>query len=212
MHSETTEQAKSDKPPNNKVARLIESYNLGEAFGDRLEQLWTADGDERMSLRDLADLVNERLLEAAMSDSGMRPIEGEVKNIYHLLTDDGVSSGNRTEARQRLEHNGVDTDKLECDFITYQAIRSYLQEYRGATYEQETETARAQDVLQTVQRLQSRTQSVTAKNIDQLDSTDELSIGDHRVFVSVDVLCGDCNTQYELSELISSGGCECSPE
>lgn len=212
MPSETTEHGTPDKQPNNKVARLIDSYNLGEEFGDRLEQLWTADGDQRMSLRDLADLVNERLLEAAMSNSGMRPIEGEVENIYRLLADEEVSSGNKTEARQRLEHNGVDTDELERDFITYQAVRSYLQEYRGATYEQESETTRAEDVLQTIQRLQSRTQSVTEKNIDQLDSTNELSIGDHRVFVNVDVLCGDCNTQYELSELISSGGCECNSD
>jgi hypothetical protein len=34
----------------------------------------------------------------------------------------------RTEASARLEPNGVDVDHLERDFVTYQAIRSYLTE------------------------------------------------------------------------------------
>lgn len=198
-----------DKPSNNKVARLIDNYDLGEEFGDRLQRLWTADGDHRMSLRDLAGLFNERVLEAAMTNAGMRPIDGEIENLYRLLTADEVSSGNRTEARQRLEENGIDTDELESDFVSYQAVRSYLQEYRDATYDRDRGPDRPEKAVQTIHRLQSRTQSVTEKTLNQLDSADDISVGDYRVFVSVNILCGDCNTQYGLNELISSGGCEC---
>jgi len=212
MPSEPVNHGEADEPPNSKVARLLDSYELGEALGDRLQQLWTAEGDCRMSLRDLADLFNERVLEAAMTDAGMRPIDGEVENLYRLLTDSEVSSGNRTEARRELEQNGIDTEELERDFVTYQAIRSYLQDYRGATYQQESDTDRAEDVIQTLQRLQSRTRLVAEKNISQLESAGELSVGESRVSVNLSVFCTDCNTQYDLRELIEAGSCECDRE
>ncbi|MFC6771661.1 rod-determining factor RdfA, partial [Halorubrum pallidum] len=50
--------------PNSKVARVIEAYDLA-GLGAQLERQWTgADGD-RTSLRDLADVFNRRVLEAA---------------------------------------------------------------------------------------------------------------------------------------------------
>jgi hypothetical protein len=212
MPSEPVDHADTDKLPNSKVARLLDSYDLGDAFGDRLQRLWTAEGDHRMSLRDLADLLNERVLEAAMIDAGMRPIDGEVENFYRLLTDSEVSSGNRTEAKRELEQNGIDTEGLERDFVTYQAIRSYLQDYRGVTYQQQNDTGRAQDAIQTLQRLQSRTRSVSERNISQLESAGELSVGESRVSVNLSVFCTDCNTQYELRELVEAGSCECDEE
>jgi hypothetical protein len=36
------------------------------------------------------------------------------------------------------KRDGVDVDKLESDFVTYQAIRSYLRDYRNAEYTPET--------------------------------------------------------------------------
>jgi predicted transcriptional regulator len=195
-----------------KVARLIDVYGLGEQFGDRLEDLWTADGDERESLRSLADRFNKRLLATAIEDVGMSVVEGEVDNLYRLLTSNDVSSGNRTEARRRLEQNGIDIEQLERDFVTYQAIRSYLKEYRGATYDRGSDTTRVESVIETIQRLKSRTRSVAERSLDQLRRTNRLSLGEYRVFVDVSVLCEDCNSQYEVVELLQAGSCECQSE
>ena len=195
-----------------KVARLIDVYGLGEQFGDRLEDLWTADGDERESLRSLADRFNKRLLATAIEDVGMSVVEGEVDNLYRLLTSSDVSSGNRTEARRRLEQNGIDIEQLERDFVTYQAIRSYLKEYRGATYDRGSDTTRVESVIETIQRLKSRTRSVAERSLDQLRRTNRLSLGEYRVFVDVSVLCEDCNSQYEVVELLQAGSCECQSE
>jgi hypothetical protein len=192
-----------------KVARLLEVYGLGEEYGDRLEQLWTADGEQRESLRALADRFNERLLESAMDDAGMSAVEGEVSNLYRLLTADDVSSGNRIEARRRLEQQGIDIEQLERDFVTYQAIRSYLKEYRDATYEHKSPRDRVETVVQTIQRLRSRTQSVAERSLDQLTNTDQLSLGEFRIFVDISVLCEDCDTQYGLVELLQEGSCDC---
>lgn len=41
-----------------KVSRVIDEYDL-DGFGDELERLWTATGDERKSLRELAETCNK---------------------------------------------------------------------------------------------------------------------------------------------------------
>jgi predicted transcriptional regulator len=197
---------------NSKVARLINRYGFGEELGERLEELWTADGNKQESLRSLADRFNRRLLESAINEEGMSVVEGEVDNLYRLLTNDGVSSGNRTEARRRLKQNGVDIEQLEQDFVTYQAIRSYLKEYRGATYERNSSTTRVEKIVETIQRLKSRTRSVADNSLDQRKKSGKISIGEHRLFVEITVLCEDCNTQYGLVELLKNGSCDCETE
>lgn len=207
-----TDDVNSEGKADNKVARLLEEYGLGSDFGDRLEELWTAEGSERESLRTLADRFNERLLESAMADAGMSTVDGEVANMYRLLTADDVSSGNRTEARRRLAENGIDVEQLERDFVTYQAIRSYLKDYRGAEYESGSETTRTDSVIETIQRLKSRTRSVAEKNLEQLRETGRITLGEFRLFIDISVLCEECDTQYEFVELIKRGGCECESE
>jgi hypothetical protein len=200
---------KSAPRPSNKVARLIEAYDLGEELGDRLEDSWTSDGNERMSLRDLADLFNRRLLSEAMEQAGMSTVDGEVANFYRLLTDAEVSSGKRTEAVARLKRNAVDVDQLQRDFVTYQAIRSYLQEYRDATYEQADDADPVDSAIETIQRLRARIRSVTDGTLERLRDTGRISLGSFRLFVDVDVLCEDCGVQYSVMELLDRGGCEC---
>lgn len=198
-----------DGAVDSKVARLIEAYGLGEAFGARLEALWTAEDERRESLRSLADRFNRRLLDAAMAEAGRSPVDGEVENMYRLLTGEDVSSGNRTEARSRLERAGVDIDRLERDFVSYQAIRSYLTEYRDAAYEREDDPATVSDAIETIQRLESRLRAVTEKRLGRLAESDRLTIGDFRLFIDVSVLCEDCDTQYGIVELLQRGGCDC---
>ena len=202
---------RGDTRPSSKVARLIEEYDLGPSLGDELEARWTSDGDDRLSLRDLAALFNRRLLEAAMSDAGMASVDGDVENLYRLLTADDVSSGMRTEARARLERNGVDVDQLERDFVTYQAIRSYLKDYRGAEYEDISDADRIENVTNTIQRLRSRLRSVVEGSLDQLRTTGRLTLGEFRLLVDVDVLCEDCGAQYDVFDLLEQGGCDCEP-
>ncbi|WP_251344298.1 rod-determining factor RdfA [Haloplanus halophilus] len=199
----------ADGRPSSKVARLIDAYGFDEAFGDELEALWTADGPQRRSLRDLADTFNRRLLESVLSDAGMSTVDGEVDNLYRLLTADDVSSGMRMEARARLERNGVDVDDLESDFVTYQAIRSYLTSYRDAEYEGTSDEDRVENVVDTIQRLRSRLDSVVQGSLDRLRSTEQLTLGEFRLFVDVDVLCEECGAQYGVVELLERGGCDC---
>lgn len=205
----TSDNDDADGTTKTKVGRLLEGYDLGAEYGEQLEAAWTEDGSARKSLRDLAEEFNRRLVAAAMADADMSTLDGEVDNIFRLLTQDDVTAGTRTEVRSRLERNGVDVDQLERDFVTYQAIRSYLQNERGAEYEQTSDADRLERTSDSIERLRSRLSSVCETNLEQLRDTDRITLDEFRLFVSVDVLCEGCGSQYTVAELLERGGCDC---
>jgi hypothetical protein len=198
----------TDNRPSSKVARLITEYNL-DGLGDELEARWTGDGVERTSLRDLADYFNERLLEQTLIDAGMNALESDVSTMYQNLTDDEVSTGVRTDTRSRLEQNGIDADELESDFVSYQAIRSYLTEYRDAEYRQLSDEEKVEKDLQSIQRLMTRTLSVTEERIEKLRETGRVDVEEFEVLLDVQVLCQECGEQYSVSEFLEKRGCSC---
>ena len=187
--------------------RLIEAYGL-DGLGAELEQRWTAEGEDRWSLRDLADEFNRQLLEAALATADVRTLDGEPANVHRLLTDDEVSDADRTRTRRRLERDGVDVDTLLEDFVTYQAVRTYLREYRGAEYA-DADGDRLATERENLQRLQGRTESVTEGKIDQLRRSGDLEVGSVRTLVEVAVVCEDCGARYEVSTLLDRGHCDC---
>ncbi|MDS0295104.1 rod-determining factor RdfA [Halogeometricum luteum] len=209
MSSEENETAKRGR--RSKVRRLIDEYGL-DGEGERLENLWTAGRDDRLSLRELADDFNRRLLRAVMVDAGMNPLDGEVANTYRLLTDDDVSSGMRTQAKQTLEREDIDIDDLQKNFVSHQAIHTYLTKYRGVKRDEQTDEDRVQKGLDTIQRLRSRTAAVSENIVENLANTDRIQIGEFEVLVDVRVFCRDCGTQYDVQDLLEAGHCECGGE
>ncbi|ERG96883.1 rod-determining factor RdfA [Haloquadratum walsbyi] len=202
--------SENDNKPASKVARLIEKYEL-EGLGADLETRWTGDGSERMSLRDLATFFNQQLLRQALmtADNSTGAVDNTVETIYTRLTSDAVSSGVRTDTRSRLEQRGVNVDVLESDFVTYQAIRSYLKDWRGAEYQTISDEAKIKKDLESIQRLMSRTTSVTEERIEKLRETDRISLDEFEVLLDVQVLCQTCGDQHSVTELLEQGGCPC---
>lgn len=194
-----------------KVSRLIEEYDL-HGLGAELEQLWTADEDRR-SLRDLAENFNQELLSRALEEANVQPLDGELQNTYRLLTDDEVSSAESTRITRRLERDGVDVDTLLSDFVTYQAIRTYLKDHRGAEYTpNETDPLKREQT--NFQKLRGRMVSVTEGKLEQLreSANDRFTLGEFRTLVDIQIICEDCNTQFEVLELLERGGCHCREE
>jgi hypothetical protein len=189
-----------------KVARLINEYDL-QGLGAKLEQLWTAEED-RKSLRTLAGYFNQQLLQRALEEANIQYLDGETKNTYRLLTDDEVSSAESTRVQRRLERDGIDVDALESDFVTYQAIRSYLKDNRGAEYTP-VETDPLEREATNIQKLRGRMVSVTEGKLEQLRNSDELTLGEFRTLANIRVVCEDCNTQFDVLNLLSRGGCNC---
>jgi hypothetical protein len=191
-----------------KVAKLIEEYGL-DGLGEEMAQRWTAEND-RLSLRDLTDHFNQAVLETALESSGAKMLDGEVENTYRLLTDEDVGEADRTRARRRLERDGVDVEDLLDDFVSYQAIRTFLTKHQGAEYTPD-ETDPLERETNNVQQLRGRVDSVTEGKLEQLRDSGELTLGEFRTLVDVRVVCEDCNTQYDVVELLGRGGCDCDP-
>lgn len=195
-------------PTNSKVGRVIDAYDL-DGFGADLEARWTGEGGERTSLRDLADLVNRRLLRRAMERAGTSPLDTDVEAKYEVLADDGTSRGVRTQVRRDLQRQGVDVDALEDDFVTHQAVHTYLTKYRGAEHTTDADADQVRSARNTIQRLRNRTLAVVENSLDRLRRTGRLATGDLEVLVDVRVTCTDCDRQYDVGTLLSEGRCEC---
>mgnify|MGYP000011615715 CR=1 FL=1 len=195
-------------PPRNKVARLLSEYDIDE-MGDTLVEKWTAESPDRLSLRDLADLFNKRLLECRLAGTDRTVLDQDVERIYELLTADDVSAGVRTETVTDLEQSGVDVEALERDFVTYQAIRSYLTEWRGVEYESHSAAVKRKKDLESIQRLLSRTRTVTEERVENLRATDRLAVEDFDVILNLQVLCRNCGAQHHVGDFFENGGCDC---
>ena len=198
----------SDGGRRGKVVGLIEKRDLDD-IGDRLEARWTAEGDDRMSLRDLADDFNRTLLRTAMEEAGMRPFDGDTENVYRLLTGDDVSGADQIRTERRLDREGVDVDRLQDEFVTYQAIRTYLTDHRGATYSGDSED-QLTSKKEHIQRLQERLRTVTDSKLEQLHRNGDVELESFRTLIDVTVLCNECGTQYDVETLLGNGGCDCS--
>ncbi|WP_458209221.1 rod-determining factor RdfA [Haladaptatus sp. NG-SE-30] len=193
-----------------KVGRLIEEYDL-TGLGETLESYWTGESEERYSLRQLAEFFNQELLRAVLNREDVSTLEGEVQNTYHLLTDDDISSGVRIETRSSLTRQGVDVDRLERDFVSHQAIHTYLTKYRDASHESNASerTSQLEKGSETIRRLQNRTAAVTETTLENLRNTDRIDLGEFDVFVETRVVCRSCNQSYSVESLLESGGCDC---
>lgn len=195
-----------------KVQRVINEYEL-DTLGDTLEAYWIGDGEDQYSLRQLADMFNQEVLRSALTNVGVSTLDGEVENTYRLLTSDEVSSGIRTETENSLEREGLDITKLKRDFVSHQAIHTYLTKYRSVDYPSEEEaTTRLEKDTETIQRLRSRTTAVTETTLENLKKSDELTLGDFELFVDMRVSCNTCGRSYSVDDLLQNGGCDCQTE
>lgn len=192
-----------------KVARVIRDYELN-GMGDELVANWTENGDDQSSLRELAVHLNQTVLRAAMETAGMSPLDGEVENIYRLLTDGETSAGSQVEAETALSREGVAVDELEQDFVSHQAIHTYLTKYRDVEWRSQTDDEdRVAKTVGVVQRLQSRLTTVSERSLRKLRDAGRISLGDFDVLVDVRVFCEDCGTQRDIVDLLTEGGCGC---
>lgn len=184
---------------NSKVSRVIDTYGLN-GLGDELVERWIDEGE---SLRSLADEFNRRVLVGAMRDAGLNPIEGEVENTYRLLTGDDISSGVRTEARRSLERDGIDVESVKRDFVSHQAVHTYLTKHRGVS--KDTEPEDSAETLEknqrTIQQLKGRTRAVTTNIIENLRDTGRLDIDEFDVIVDVRVIETDTGETHDVADL-----------
>lgn len=193
-----------------KLKQVIDKYDF-DGLGEQIEDYWLADTGDRYSLRELAEYVNHYLLRRSMHDAGMDPLNGEIENTYRLLTADDVSTGVRTQTRRRLERAGVDVDQLEVDFVSRQAVHTYLTKDRGVNYSSNVDD-RITKQTATIQGLKRRLTATVQSKLEWLQNVEDISLGEFEVLLDVSVLCKDCGAQYQIDEFLERRTCECTQE
>ena len=177
---------------------MIRKYGL-DGIGVTLETAWTGENGERTSLRHLADEFNEAVLEAVLRDSDTSSHSVDVPSAYELLCGDTRSSS--TRARRRLEREGINVDEPSEDFVTHQAVHTYLTQVRGASLPVADEDAAARKA-ETIEKLQRRTLAVAESAISSLANADQLDRGDYDVLVDARTVCPRCGTYIPVRKLL----------
>jgi hypothetical protein len=191
-----------------KVVRVIDEYGL-DGKGAELEAAWTGEVGERKSLRDIADDFNEAVLEAALKDAGVSPISFKVTGTYESLQEDAEPDA--TRVRRRLEREGVNPDAVSRDFVTHQAIHTYLTKDRKASIPEGDENAIERKV-ETIEKLEGRVAAVTESAVAELAAADKLDGDDYAVIIDVRVVCPNCGSGQAVGDLFQRGGCDCSAD
>lgn len=187
-----------------KVDKVIEKRDL-VGLDEELRRRRTED---EASLRDLEAYFNKRVLADELRTQRVETLQGEVENTYRLLTSDDVTTGARTEALDRLERSGVDTDALLSEFVSYQTMRSHLRDCLQIDTSRESTIDRS-DAEDTVFSLVSRTESVIDQTLSRLRSAAELRTGELDLAINVRVACEECGREYPVSQLLDRGHCAC---
>lgn len=191
-----------------KVARVIDEYGL-DGKGAEFEAAWTRESGQRTSLRDLADELNEAALEAALREAGVSTLGFEVTGTYESLQ--AGSGPDATRARRRLEREGVDPDAIARDFVTHQAIHTYLTKERGASLPEDDGDPVSRRV-DTIEKLEGRVTAVTESAVSELASAAELDRDDYDVLVDVRAVCPNCGSDHVVGTLLRNGGCDCTAD
>lgn len=126
--------------------------------------------------------------------------------IHRVLTDETISTGMRNQARRRLKRTNVDIESIRQDFVSRQAIHTFLTKKRNAEY---TPEDAPQSSIKTVQKLTERTKRIVESKVGQFQRNRGLDIGNFHVFVVVRIMWEECGNQYKLPDLFERNSCDC---
>jgi len=189
---------------NYKVGRVLEEYDLTELDADLVE-MWLGEvSDKSYSLRELSEHINKHLLRTAMERAGIDPLDGEIEETYQLLRVDDISDEVRQKVVHRLKREGVNVEELEEDFVTHQAVHTYLTKFRGGDPE-----ARESTEPQTGEDLLDELSDIAAEALELARERGEIEIDDFHLDIELRVYCDECAKTYSLEELFDDGGCRC---
>jgi len=186
-----------------KIGRAVEKYDVG-----RLDERLLDRREAGASLRELEDVVNRAILRVALRTAD-RDIVGDVDSFYERLTDDEVSAGQRTEAREWLTQAGIDPAELTGDFVSYQTVRTHLRECLGVDTDRRS-TLSVADAKGTVEWARARSEGIVKRTIERLDRTPDFDGDTVEVGTVIRVTCTECGKSYPVETFLDRGGCTCS--
>ena len=201
-------EAAATRPCSCKVEVVTAEFDL-DGIHEEMCREWA--DDDGKSVRELADMFNKRVLRTAFRRADKLPIDGEIDNLYRVLTDDDTDPGSRTRAREQLRQDDIPIADVEDRFVSHQTLYRHLVNCLDRAHEppEKTDEERIEEWRSRLMALQSRTTSVTERGIDQLSNNGAVDIGSFDVLLEVNVMCEDCGGFYTVGEFLDAEACDC---
>ncbi|MFQ3320494.1 MAG: hypothetical protein ACI80F_002577 [Natronomonas sp.] len=196
-----------------KVGRGIERYELENLNSELLHRRQ----DDGMSLRDLADYVNQRILAAALTAAGVdvtTTLYGAVSSddaltaLYETLANDDTPAEREARVRTRLTQRGIDVEAVEADWVTHTTVRTHLRKCLGTTTRRAT-TITPDDARDTIEWSRTRCANVAGQTFERLRNADIVSTGSLDITVTIQITCTSCGETYRPNQLLTSRECAC---
>lgn len=192
-----------------KVGRVLRRYEL-EHLDSELERQWTGQNGESSSLRELSRQLNRSVLQSALTEAGVVPLDGEAENLRQLLVSAETEGSRRIEAKRRLESDGVDVDGVLADFVSHQTVHNHLRNCQGVSIsDTSSDEKRLSRAKSTIFGLQNRTEVVTEKTLAELGANGLVSPQEFDVIVDVQAICEACGRPNDITTLLATGTCPC---
>lgn len=117
------------------------------------------------------------------------------------------------ETINRLSERGIDIERLGSEFVSRQALHTYLTKARGVSYpEEHSEEKRLEKWIRSIQRLKSRASAVAERALEEFHGAGRVADGNVQVSVLVRAQCQNCGRQYPFVEFVRNGTCECAEQ
>lgn len=196
-----------------KIGRDIDRYDLSGLN----EELQYRRNEEDASLRDLAEHVNKRILEAVLNDTrtdltnvayGAVSETDALDAVYETLASDDTPADREARVRKRFEQAGVDIEEIESHWVTHPTVRTHLNECLDIDTAQRARIT-ADTARNTIEWARTRCRRVVEQTITRLSSAGIVAIGDADVSVGIQITCSDCGSTYRPGALLEEGACAC---
>lgn len=202
--------------PRKKIPALIEKYEL-DNVDKKMVAKWThPDRDRRWTLKRIRSWFNQSILRAAMIQSGMNPVPGEVEYGYEYLRNDlendELNESDRQDFIDRLESNGVDTDEIMDDFISSNTtFLNYLSDSKGALHPSKSDDENQDDkgfsreaMITRFQRMKARYEQVSDDAVNTLIKNNEFDDVEFETSVDFIVDLPETGESFYLEQILSN--------
>lgn len=188
-----------------KVDHMRDRYEI-VALDDQLEYRYLQKDD---GLRPVAEFLNRQILQRAMEQAGLEPLDGEVELYYSLLTDDETLTTDSNKARQKLRETGVDVDQVKADFVSYQTIRKHLNKCMGIDTSAGDSGPDLDTTWDEIKALRERMSTVIKDALARHRNQNRIHIDDPVVTISITIRCQSCHASRDLHEFLTHPSCDC---
>jgi len=192
-----------------KIDGVIDRYDLESAdpiydtINEGLLARWTGAGKRTaMGYRSLTEWFNKRLLKTVYDNHGRETLGARLDSDYEVLRSDDDLVGE--EVVESLRVDGIDSDRLERDLVSWGTMRTHLKECLNG--HKESQTASTNWEKESIRKVIEVAEEKTESAISALANKGTLAGGETAgIEVQIQLSCQSCPTRVPFDVALERG-------